>query len=57
MKDVEQIAFDWITGNIYFNDYKKKWIMAVDSNFQYYTVIYRNISESFYGLALHSKQR
>ena len=57
MKDVEQIAYDWITGNLYFNDYKKKWIMAVDKNFKYYTVVYRNTSESFYGLALHAKQR
>ena len=57
MKDVEQLAYDWITGNLYFNDYKKKWIMAVDKTFQYYTVVYRNTTESFYGLTLHAKQR
>ena len=31
--------------------------MAVEKNFQYYTIVYRNISEEYYGLALHAKQR
>ena len=41
MRSVQDLACDPLTGNLYWSDSAKKWIMVSDSGFQYHALVYR----------------
>jgi len=54
---IENMAYDWITGNLYWTDSEFQWIMATDPSFRFYTPVYRTNGNPPYAIALHAKQR
>lgn len=54
---IECIAYDWITGNLYWTDSEFKWVMAADKEFSHYAPVYRTSPDPAYGLAVHSVKR
>nr|CAB3263507.1 low-density lipoprotein receptor-related protein 6-like [Phallusia mammillata] len=54
---IENMAYDWLTGNLYWTDSEFKWVMAVDRTFSFYTPVYRTKLDPPYAIALHAKQR
>lgn len=54
---IEEMAFDWPTGNLYWTDSIRGNIVVADKNLKHYAIIYRNYNENLQGLAIHSLQR
>lgn len=53
---VEGMAYDWMSGNLYMADSELNWIIATESTFQYFTVVYK-AEDPTYALALHGVKR
>ena len=57
-KDVEELAYDWKSGNLYWTDSERQLIMVVDSTLAHYSVLLplqHDYKPS--GLAIHSDRR
>ena len=55
--EVENLAYDWSSGNLYWTDSVFNWIMVIDSTYQHYTPVYVEDVGTAHGLAVHSKER
>ena len=55
--EVENLAYDWSSGNLYWTDSVFNWIMVIDSTFKHYTPVYVEDVETVVGLAIHSRQK
>jgi len=54
---VENIAYDWMTGNLYMSDSALKWILVSAGDFTYYNFVYKTDPDPAYALTLHAKLR
>lgn len=57
---IENLAVDYITGNLYWTDSDYKWIMVANKEFKHYTQIYTANDDADgppYGLAIHSTKQ
>lgn len=55
---IENLAIDWKTDNLYWTDSTFKWIMAAESHFKHYAVVYQSTHEQVpYGLTIHQTRR
>lgn len=54
---IENMAYDWITNNIYWTDSELNWIVAADASLKYYSPIYESPSTAPYGLAIQARKR
>ena len=58
VKDVEELAYDWLTGNLYWTDHGRNLIMVVEETLTHYSILKRlNPNAQPHGLALHPTQR
>jgi len=54
---IENMAYDWVTGNLYMSDSTMKWILVSSSDFKYYNYVYKTFPDLPYGVTLHAKER
>ncbi|XP_076815263.1 uncharacterized protein LOC143461284 isoform X2 [Clavelina lepadiformis] len=57
MGDAGDLAYDWVTQNLYWIQHQRGWIMVTDSTFQYVTPVYKTGSETIDSMTLHAKHR
>jgi len=58
VENVEELAYDWLTGNLYWTDHRRQLIMVVEPSLTYYTILKRIDSDAQpHGLAIHPTQR
>lgn len=57
---IENLAVDWVTGNVYWTDSDYKWIMVADKDFHNFNQVYKADDDPNgppYGLAIHSTKQ
>ena len=54
---VEGIAYDWMTGNVYWTDSEQNWLMVSNAVFEHYAPIYHPSKETPYALVVHAMKR
>jgi hypothetical protein len=57
---IENLAVDWLTGNVYWTDSDQKWIMVANKDFTQYSQVYKATDDPDgppYGLAIHSTKK
>ncbi|CBY14574.1 unnamed protein product, partial [Oikopleura dioica] len=57
---IENLAVDWVTGNVYWTDSDYKWIMVADKDFNHFNAVYKAADDPNgppYGLAIHSTKQ
>jgi len=56
-RGIENMVYDWVSGNLYWTDSFFRWVMTTDQDFRFYTPVFKTPGARPYGITIHVKLR